>query len=79
MSLSVQDLGVLFDSKLLFSDHCNSIVNKAYIRANMLFRYLTDEIIYYINVKALFDLHILSRILVPLDVCKNFSPRGKND
>ena len=37
MSLSVKDLGVLFDSKL-YSDHCNSIVNKAYIRANMLLR-----------------------------------------
>ena len=36
MSLSVKDLGVVCDSKLLFSDHCNTIVNKAYTRANML-------------------------------------------
>ena len=36
MSVSVKDLGVLFDFKLLFSNHCNSVVNKAYIRVNML-------------------------------------------
>ena len=38
MSLSVKNQGVLFDSKLLFSDHCNSILNKAYVRANMLLK-----------------------------------------
>ena len=37
-SLSVKDLGVLFDSKLLFSDYCNAIVKKAYICAYMLLR-----------------------------------------
>ena len=36
MSLSVKHLEVLFDFKLLFSDYCNSIVNTAYIRANVL-------------------------------------------
>ena len=36
LSLFVKDLRILCDSKLLFSDHCNSIVNKAYIRANIL-------------------------------------------
>ena len=38
MSLSVKDLVDMFYSKLLFSDHCNSIANKAYIRAKMLLR-----------------------------------------
>ena len=28
------DIGVLFDTRLLFSDYSNSFVNKAYIRAN---------------------------------------------
>ena len=31
-------MGILFDSKLLFCDHCNSLVNKVCIRANMLIK-----------------------------------------
>lgn len=32
------DLGVLFDSKLSFSEHCNTIANKGFQRANMLLK-----------------------------------------
>lgn len=36
--MSTNDLGVMFDSKLSFSVHCNSVANKGYMRANMLLR-----------------------------------------
>lgn len=35
---STNDLGVLFDSKLSFSDHCNATANKGFQRANMLLK-----------------------------------------
>ena len=35
MSLSVKNLGVLFDSKLVFSELSNFMLIKAYICANM--------------------------------------------
>ena len=38
MSLSVKDIGVLFDAKLIFIKHYHSVVNEAYIRANVLLR-----------------------------------------
>ena len=35
---SANDLGVLFDSKLTFSEHCSKIANKAFRRANIILR-----------------------------------------
>jgi len=35
---STKDLGVIFDSKLTFTDQCCAVVNKAYHRANMLLK-----------------------------------------
>ena len=35
---STKDLGVVFDTKLVFSQHCNTIINKGFTRANMLLR-----------------------------------------
>jgi exonuclease III len=32
------DLGVMFDTKLSFSTHCNSVANKGFMRANMLLK-----------------------------------------
>ena len=88
MSLLAKDLGVLFDSQLLFSDHRNSIVNEAYVHANMLFKYFhfCDSILQMKlynslarpileNSIALFGFLILSKTSVPLNVCKYFSPR----
>jgi hypothetical protein len=37
-SLSCKDLGVLFDSKLTFSEHCSTIINRGFARANMLLK-----------------------------------------
>jgi hypothetical protein len=37
-SLSCKDLGVLFDSKLTFSEHCSTIANRGFARANMLLK-----------------------------------------
>ena len=88
MSLSVKDLGVLFDFKLLFSDHCNSFVNKAYIPANMFIRcfHSRDSILQMklfntfvcpiLEYNSPVCLHILTKILEPLNVGKNFSPKG---
>ncbi len=41
------DLGVLFDSKLSFSEHCNTIANKGFQRANMLLKcfYTRDRVL----------------------------------
>ncbi len=36
--LSTKDLGIIFDSKLTFSEHCNAVSNKGFRRANMLLR-----------------------------------------
>ena len=35
---STKDLGVVFDSKLSFSEHCHTIANKGFSRVNMLLR-----------------------------------------
>jgi hypothetical protein len=37
--VATNDLGILFDTKLLFSAHCHSIANKGYMRANLLLKY----------------------------------------
>ena len=89
MSLSVKDRRVLFDFKFLLPDHCNFIENKAYILANMLLRcfHSRDRIlliklsntcvrVQYLNLIALFDLHILLKTSIPLNGYKKFSPRG---
>ena len=36
--MATNDLGVMFDSKLLFSTHCNYVANKGYKRSNMLLK-----------------------------------------
>jgi hypothetical protein len=36
--MSTKDLGVVFDSKLSFSEQCNDVVNKGFMRANMLLK-----------------------------------------
>jgi hypothetical protein len=36
--VTTNDLGVMFDSKLSFSMHCNNVANKGYMRANMLLK-----------------------------------------
>ena len=33
-----KDLGVIFDSKLVFSEHCYAVASKGFARANMLLR-----------------------------------------
>ena len=35
---SSKDLGVIFDGKLNFSDHCNSVANRAMVRTNVLLK-----------------------------------------
>jgi hypothetical protein len=35
---STKDLGVIFDSKLMFSEHCNSVVSKGFARVSMLLK-----------------------------------------
>ena len=37
-ALFTKDLGVIFDSKLVFSEHCNAVASKGFARANMLLR-----------------------------------------
>ena len=38
-ALCTKDLGVIFNSKLVFYEHCNAIANKGFARANMLLRF----------------------------------------
>ena len=87
MFLSVKDLGILFGSRL-FSDHCNSIVNKAYIRANILlecfhscdhilqmklFNTFVHSILEYNS--PVWSPHLVKDISA-IERVQNFSPRG---
>ena len=36
--VTINDLGVMFDTKLSFSTHCSYVANKGYVRSNILLK-----------------------------------------